>query len=185
MENIYFDIGNLLVKNLLSNDLNHDTVSNIYILSTYIAFFIGGLLMVSPFVLSFLFHKKIQNHNFFALFILGLIMFLIGAPLYLESKNHDMEQALIQSKEDIHMLAVKYNVDDRVALKIAQDILFCQPSSFNYTVNLHPNTDVAATATIQCNNQNYYGKKIDYFNAEYNLNIIKSINNSELFIMQN
>lgn len=185
MDNIYFDVGNLLVKNLLLNDLNPDTVSYIYIVAMYASFFIGILLMASPFVLSFLYRKEIKNENAFVLFSSGVIMLFVVSAFHVCRKNHDMNQTLIQSKEAIHMLAVKHNVDDKVAFEITQDILLCNPSAFKYTFN--PSSSVAATtsATIQCENKNYYGKKIDYYNAKQNLNIIQSIQNPELFIMQN
>ncbi len=183
MENIYFDVGNLLVKNLLLNDLSHDAISYVYMAAMYVSFFIGIGLIASPFVLCCIYHKKIKNENAFIICLSGFIIVLIGPLFHMCRQNHDMEQALIQSKEAIHMLAVKHNVDDKIALEIAQDILFCEPSSFKY--NFNPSESVAASATIQCNNKNYYGKEIDYLQARQNLNIIQKLQNPKLFIMQN
>lgn len=185
MENIYFDVGNLLVKNLLLNDLNSDVVSYIYMAAMFVAFFIGICLMASPFVLSFIFHKEIKNENAFILFFLGFAMLIVIWGLSIFKKAHEMNQALIQSKNEIHMLAKKHNVDDKVALEIAQDIVFCEPSSFKYNLNPIVAANVESTATIQCENKNYYGKSLAYEKVEANLNLIQKMQHPELFIMQN
>lgn len=189
MNNIYFDVGDLLVKNLLLNDINPDIVSYIYMAAMCLAFFIGIGLMASPFVLSFIFHKDIKNENAFILFYSGVIMLVVVWSLSFFRMEHDMNQALIQSKDKMHILAKKHNVDDKVALEIAQDIVFCEPSSFKY--NLNPSVAVSsvaashATATIQCENKNYYGKSLAYEKVEKNLNLVQRMQHPELFIMQN
>ena len=103
MDNIYLDVGELLVSKLLVNDLNHDAISYIYMTAMYVIFFISVILMASPFVLCFHYHKEIKNRNAFALFGSGFIMLLVVWALHLCKTNHDMNQALIQSKETIHM----------------------------------------------------------------------------------
>ena len=155
----------------------------------FVAFFIGICLMASPFVLSFIFHKEIKNENAFILFFSGVIMLIVVWSLSFFRREHEMNQALIQSKNEIHMLAKKHNVDDKVALEIAQDIVFCEPSSFKY--NLNPivaaklGAKAESTATIQCENKNYYGKSLAYEKVEANLNLIQKMQHPELFIMKN
>ena len=142
----------------------------------YVIFFISVGLMASPFVLCFHCHKEIKNRNAFALFGSGIIMLLVSWGLHLYRINHNMEQALIQSKEAIHMLATKHNVDDKVVWKIAQDIVFCETGSLKYTAN--------PSVTIQCENNNYYGQKVDPYKVKANLNLIQKNHDPELFIMQ-
>lgn len=187
MDNIYFDVGNLLVKNLLLNDINPDIVSYIYMSVMYIAFFIGIGLIASPFVLSFVFHKEIKNENAFILLFLGVIMLILVWSLSFCRREHDMNQALIQSKDEIHMLAKKHNVDDKITLEIAQDIVFCEPSSLKYNLNSNVASHVttSTTSTIQCENKNYYGKSLAYEKVETNLNLVQRMQHPELFIMKN
>ena len=194
MENIYFDVGNLLVKNLLLNDLNHDIVSYIYMAAMCVVFFISVGLMASPFVLCFLYHKEVKNENAFVLFGSGFTMLLVIWELHLFRTDHDINQALIQSKDEIHMLATKHNVDDKFVFQIAQDIVFCEPVSFKYNLNTsnlnvdmktEPASHQVASATIQCENKNYYGKSLDYNKTKENLKLVQKIQHSELFIMQN
>ena len=54
MDNIYLDITDLLINNLLLSDLNHDMIGRIYTVGMYILFLIGLGLAVSP--LFFLFY---------------------------------------------------------------------------------------------------------------------------------
>lgn len=176
MDNIYLDVADLLIKNLLLSVLNHDIVSYIYMIAMCIVFFISVVLMASPFVLCFHYHKEVKNENAFILFCSGLIMLLVGWGLNLCRTNHDMNQTIIQSQEAIHMLATKHNVDDKVAWKIAQDIVFCETGSLKYTAN--------PSVTIQCENNNYYGQKLDYDKVKANLNLIKKNHDPELFIMR-
>ena len=176
MDNIYLDVGELLVSKLLVNDLNHDAISYIYMTAMYVIFFISVVLMASPFVLCFHYHKEVKNENAFILFCSGLIMLLVGWGLNLCRTNHDMNQTIIQSKEAIHMLAIKHNVDNKVAWKIAQDIVFCETGSLKYTAN--------PSVTIQCENNNYYGQKVDYHKVKVNLNLIQKNHHPELFIME-
>lgn len=103
-------------------------------------------------------------------------MAITGIPLSSYRKEHNMEQALIQSTEAIHMLATKHNVDDKVVWKIAQDIVFCETGSLKYTAN--------PSVTIQCENNNYYGQKVDPYKVKENLNLIQKNHDPELFIMQ-
>lgn len=176
MDNIYLDVADLLIKNLLLSVLNHDIVSYIYMIAMCIVFFISVVLMASPFVLCFHYHKEVKNENAFILFCSGLIMLLVGWGLNLCRTNHDMNQTIIQSKEAIHMLAIKHNVDNKVAWKIAQDIVFCETGSLKYTAN--------PSVTIQCENNNYYGQKVDYHKVKVNLNLIQKNHHPELFIME-
>lgn len=176
MDNIYLDVADLLIKNLLLSVLNHDIVSYIYMIAMCIVFFISVVLMASPFVLCFHYHKEVKNENAFILFCSGLIMLLVGWGLNLCRTNHDMNQTIIQSKEAIHMLAIKHNVDNKVAWKIAQDIVFCETGSLKYTAN--------QSVTIQCKNNNYYGQKVDYHKVKINLNLIQKNHHPELFIME-
>lgn len=178
MNNIYLDVADLLIKNLLLSVLNHDMVNYfyIYMIAMYIVFFISVVLMVSPFFLCFYYHKEVKNENAFALFSSGLIMLLVGWGLNLCRTNHNINQTLIQSKEAIHTLTTKYNVDDKVVWKIAQDIVFCETGSLKYTAN--------PSVTIQCENNNYYGQKVDYYNVKANLNLIQKNHDPELFIMR-
>ena len=48
MDNIYLDITDLLINNLLFSDLNHDMIGRIYTVGMYILFLIGLGLAVSP-----------------------------------------------------------------------------------------------------------------------------------------
>lgn len=176
MNNIYLDVADLLINNLLLNNLNHDSVSYIYMTTMCVVFFISVGLMASPFVLCFHYHKEIKNENAFVLFGSGVIMLLFVWGMHLCRTNHNMEQALIQSKEAIHMLATKHNVDDKVAWKIAQDIVFCETGSLKYTAN--------PSLTIQCENNNYYGQKVDSYKVKENLNLIQKNHEPKLFIMQ-
>ena len=176
MDNTYLDVAYLLINNLLLNELNHDIISYIYMTAMYVIFFISVILMASPFVLCFHYHKEIKNRNAFALFGSGFIMLLVVWELHLCKTNHYMNQALIQSKETIHMLATKHNVDDKVVWKIVQDIVFCETGSLKYTAN--------PSVTIQCENNNYYGQKVDYHKVKVNLNLIQKNHDPKLFIMQ-
>jgi hypothetical protein len=92
MNNIYFDVADLLINNLLLNNLNHDSVSYIYMTTMCVVFFISVGLMASPFVLCFHYHKEIKNRNAFALFGSGFIMLLVVWVLHLCKTNHDMNQ---------------------------------------------------------------------------------------------
>ena len=178
MNNIYLDVADLLIKNILLSVLNHDMVNYfyIYMIAMYIVFFISVVLMAPPFVLCFHYHKEVKNENAFALFGSGLIMLLVGWGLNLCRTNHNMNQALIQSKEAIHMLATKHNVDDKLVWKIAQDIIFCEPNYLKYTAN--------PSVTIECENNNYYGQKVEHDKVKANLNLIQKNHDPELFIMR-
>ena len=63
-------------------------------------------------------------------------------------------------------------MDDKVALGIAQDIIFCEPNYLKYT----------PSKTIQCENKNYYGQKVNYNKVKENLNYIQK-HNPESFIV--
>lgn len=70
-------------------------------------------------------------------------------------------------------MADKYNVDDKVALGIAQDIIFCEPNYLKY----------APSKTIQCENKKYYGKQLNTNKVKENLNYIDTIQDQDkLFI---
>ena len=117
-----------------------------------------------------------MKNEAFALSVLGIVIAIAGILLGSYRKEHNMEQSLIQSKEAINMLATKHNVDDKVAWKIAQDIVFCETGSLKYTAN--------PSVTIQCENNNYYGQKLDYDKVKANLNLIQKNHDPELFIMR-
>ena len=85
-----------------------------------------------------------------------------------------MENSLIQLKNELHLLAVKYHVNDEVVLEIAQNIVFCEPNYLKYT----------QSKTIQCENNNYYGQKVDSYKVKENLNLIQKNHEPKLFIMQ-
>lgn len=175
MDNIYLDVADLLINNLLLSDLNHDMIGRIYTVGMYILFLIGLGLAVSP-LFFYSIYNRTMKHEAFALFVLGIVIAIAGMLLGSYRKEHNMEQALIQSKETIHMLATKHNVDDKVAWKIAQDIVFCETGSLKYTAN--------PSVTIQCENNNYYGQKVDYDKVKANLNLIQKNHDPELFIMR-
>lgn len=105
----------------------------------------------------------------------------IVTTLDVSIKENKMEISLIQLKNELHMLAVKYHVDDNVVLEIAQDIIFCEPNYLKYT----------PSKKIQCENKKYYGKKVNVSKIKENLNYISTIQdqdklfiNDELFVKQ-
>ena len=170
MENLYFDIGSLLINNLLSDTTNF--------VASYISFII---LMVYIFKVLFFEDKyyKIENYNELkTLSILLLLCLLLGISIGFDTyrRNLNMEERLIKSKDELHSLAIKHNTNDKIVLEIAQDIVFCQHSSLKYIE--YP------SKMIKCENKNYYGERINFSLTKQNLETINTIHENKLFIMQ-
>ena len=168
MDNIYFDIGKLLINNLLSD-------TTIFVTS-YTSFII---LMVYVFKVLFFEDKYYKNYNELkTLSILLLLCLLLGISIGFDTyrRNLNIEERLIKSKDELHALAIKYNTNDQTVLEIAQDIVFCQHNSLQYIE--YP------SKMIKCENKNYYGEKIDFYWTKRNLETINRIHENKLFIMQ-
>lgn len=173
MDNIYFEVAFLLFKNVLLNDSNYDMIGHICTVAIVVLFFmcifIAGYAIFFP-----LLNNKKYTKKDLVLASLAIIMAITGIPLSSYRKEHNMEQALIQSTEAIHMLATKHNMNNEVVWGIAQDIVFCEPNSLKYTSN--------SSIKIQCENKNYYGQKVNYNKVKENLNHIQK-HNPESFII--
>ena len=162
MDNIYLDVGNLLAQKLLVDD-------SFYFIPTMICF-----------VISFAYTIKITNdkstHNTPIYILIGLVVLTALVATFDVSRNENkMINSSNQLKDELHILANKYNVDDEVALRIAQDIIFCEPNYLKYTTN--------PSKTIQCENKKYYGKQLNTTKVKENLNYISTIQDQDkLFI---
>ena len=152
MDNIYLDVGNLLVQKLLVDD-------SFYFIPTMICL-----------VILFTYSTKITNdtstHNTPIYILGGLVVLTALVATFDASRNENkMINSSNQLKDELHILADKYNVDDNVVLEIAQDIIFCEPNCLKYT----------PSKTIKCENEKYYGKYIDNEKVKENLNYINNI----------
>ena len=160
MDNIYLDVGNLLVQKLLVDD-------SFYFIPTMICL-----------VILFIYTTKItndKNTHSTPIYILGGLVVLtsIVATFDVSRNENKTINSSNQLKDELHILANKYNVDDEVALGIAQDIIFCEPNYLKYT----------PSKTIQCENKKYYGKYINNEKVKENLNYIGTIQDQDkLFI---
>lgn len=160
MDNIYLDVGNLLVKKLFLDD-------HFYFIPTMICL-----------VILFIYTTKITNdkstHNTPIYILGGLVVLTALVATFDVSRNENkMANSLIQLKNELHLLAVKYRVNDEVVLEIAQNIVFCEPNYLKYT----------PSKTIQCENKKYYGKHINNNKVKENVNYISTIQDQDkLFI---
>lgn len=160
MDNIYLDVGNLLVQKLLVDD-------SFYFIPTMICL-----------VILFTYSTKITNdtstHNTPIYILGGLVVLTALVATFDASRNENkMINSSIQLQNELHILADKYNVDDNVVLEIAQDIIFCEPNYLKYT----------PSKTIQCKNKKYYGKQLNTNKVKENLNYIDTIQDQDkLFI---
>ena len=162
MDNIYLDVGNLLAQKLLVDD-------SFYFIPTMICL-----------VILFIYTTKItndKNTHSTPIYILGGLVVLtsIVATFDVSRNENKTINSSNQLKDELHILANKYNVDDKVVLEIAQDIIFCEPSALKYISN--------PSKTIQCENKKYYGKQLNTTKVKENLNYISTIQDQDkLFI---
>lgn len=162
MDNIYLDVGNLLVQKLLVDD-------SFYFIPTMICL-----------VILFTYSTKITNdtstHNTPIYILGGLVVLTALVATFDASRNENkMINSSIQLQNELHILADKYNVDDEVALGIAQDIIFCEPNYLKYT----------PSKTIQCENKKYYGKQLNTTKVKENLNYIDTIQDQDKLFINN
>lgn len=154
MDNIYLDVGNLLVQKLLVDD-------SFYFIPTMICL-----------VILCAYTTKITNdkstHNTPIYILIGLVVLTALVATFDVSRNENKTiNSSNQLKDELHILANKYNVDDKVVLEIANDIIFCEPNFLKYTTT--------PSKTIKCENEKYYGKHIDNEKVKENLNYISTI----------
>lgn len=150
MDNIYLDVADFLIKN------NH-------LLKVSFNFIPIIICAVIPLVcIAIIPNQNNKSTNFYI-----IIIFMTLASIFAMNEVSNQKNKMEKLKDELHMLATKHNVDDKIVFEISNDIIFCEPNSLKYTTN--------PSKTIQCENEKYYGKNINNEKVKENLNYISTI----------